>query len=119
MIQGDCFEVIVPNSPSKDCKSWFQVIDESRYWIEGIVIPSVGAIGLIGNLIVIGVLACLIHENSDHGSQRNFDVTLISLSIIDLILLLMYLTDSYIQNHFDPSLLGDEPIWYKVKRINS
>ena len=107
----------MPDSPKKSCKSWFQVIDDSRYWIEGIAIPSIGSIGLIGNFIVAGVLFCLIRNNSDQGSQRNFDVTLMSLAIIDFILLIMYITDSYIQNHFDPISVeqSKEPLWYKVK----
>ena len=106
----------MPNSPKKSCKSWFQIIDDSRYWIEGIAIPSIGSIGLIGNMIVAGVLFCLIRNNSDQGSQRNFDFTLMSLAIIDFILLIMYITDSYIQNHFDPINVEQlkEPIWYKV-----
>ena len=119
MSQEDCFEMIVPDSPDNDCKSWYQVMDDSRYWVEGIAIPSVGSVGVIGNLIVIGSLACLIRENNERGSQRNFDITLISLAIIDLILLLMYITDSYIQNHLNPISEDSsrEPIWYKVKGI--
>ena len=96
-----------------------RILDDSRYCIEGIAIPSIGSIGLIGNLIVVGVLFCLIRNNSEQGSQRNFDVTLMSLAIIDFILLIMYITDSYIQNHFDPINVeqSKEPLWYKVKTI--
>ena len=103
-------------SPGKDGPSWFQVIDETRYWIEGIAIPSVGSIGLIGNLIVTSVLFCIIRKSTDRGSQRNFDITLMSLAIVDFILLLMYITDSCIQNHLNPidNEHSSEPLWYKV-----
>ena len=106
----------MPDPPRKSCKNWFQVIDESRYWIEGVAVPSVGSIGLVGNLIVTCVLFFIVRKNSDNGSQRNFDITLMCLAIVDFILLLMYITDSCIQNHLNPigHELSKEPLWYKV-----
>ena len=112
----ECFELIVTSD--EDCKNWFQIIDDSRFWIEGIAIPVVGIVGLVGNCLVVVVLSLLIRNNSESITQRNFDVTLLALTIIDFILLLIYMIDSVIQNSYNkensPELFT-EPGWYQVR----
>ena len=113
-----CFEFIVEpgNYSGNRSKNWIDIIDDSRHWIEGVAVPSVGIIGLIGNFLVVAVLLRLIH-NTESISESNFDMTLIGLAIIDFTLLLVYMTDSFIQNHYSPHISSDvliEPVWYQV-----
>ena len=114
----ECFELIV--EADEKCGNWIEILDDWRLRIEGLAVPSVGIIGLVGNFLVVAVLLCLI-RNTESISQKNFDITLIGLTIIDFTLLLVYMTDSYLQNYYNPHNFTDvlsEPVWYQVNRIN-
>ena len=112
-----CFELI--DEADESCGNWIVTIDNWRLRIEGVAVPSVGIIGLVGNFLVVAVLLCLI-RNTESTSQRNFDKTLIGLTIIDFTLVLVYMTDSYLQNYYSPHNSTDllpEPVWYQVSEF--
>ena len=118
LAKEECFELIV--EADEKCGNWIETLDDWRLRIEGLAVPSVGIIGLVGNFLVVAVLLCLI-RNTESISQKNFDITLIGLTIIDFTLLLVYMTDSYLQNYYNPHNFTDvlsEPVWYQVNRIN-
>ena len=53
--------------------SWVEVLDASRFWIEGIAIPSVGSFGILGNLVVIAVLLGPTYR-TENINQKNLDL---------------------------------------------
>ena len=118
LAENNCFERISNDGDDKNnSKSWIQIIDDSRFWIEGVTIPIVASTGLICNTIVFVVLFSLIRI-SDRGSQRNFDIILLALTIIDILLLIMYMTDSIVQNVYISNFSEEtftEPRWYQVR----
>lgn len=123
LAKKNCFELITnDNDDGKNhSKSWIQVIDVSRFWIEGVTMPIVAITGLICNTIVFVVLFSLIRI-SDRGSQRNFDIILLALTIIDILLLIMYMTDSILQNVYIENFSEEtftEPRWYQVRYSTS
>ena len=102
---------------NEESKTWIDIIDESRFWIEGITTPFIGMIGFIGNVLVIVVLLCLI-QITDNVNQRNFDITLTALAIVDTLLLFVYITDSFLQNSYSSNNSTEvftEPVWYQVR----
>ena len=118
LAKKNCFELIINDDDGRNHSiSWIQVIDVSRFWIEGVTIPIVASTGLICNTIVFVVLFSLIRI-SDRGSQRNFDIILLALTIIDILLLIMYMTDSIVQNVYISNFSEEtftEPRWYQVR----
>ena len=123
LAKKNCFELIIndDDGAGNHSKSWIQIVDVSRFWIEGVTIPIVAITGLICNTIVFVVLFSLIRI-SDHGSQRNFDIILLALTIIDILLLIMYMTDSILQNVYIENFSEEtftEPRWYQVRYLAS
>ena len=118
LAKKNCFELIINDDDGRNhSKSWIQIVDVSRFWIEGVTIPIVAITGLICNTIVFVVLFSLIRI-SDRGSQRNFDIILLALTIIDILLLIMYMTDSILQNVYIENFSEEtftEPRWYQVR----
>ena len=118
LAKKNCFELIINDDDGRNHSiSWIQVIDVSRFWIEGVTIPIVASTGLICNTIVFVVLFSLIRI-SDRGSQRNFDIILLAVTIIDILLLIMYMTDSIVQNVYISNFSEEtftEPRWYQVR----
>ena len=92
---------------------WYDTLDSVRFWIESVALPTIGFLGILGNLLVILVLIRLNTNQKENKNRQNFDRLLISLSITDTLLLVMYITDALVQasNSYEPS-------WYQVDFIN-
>ena len=111
--QDVCFELIADDDNRN--WTWHEALEKIRFIIEGVVLPMVGAFGLLVNVVVIIVLLYLTKQTTSQ-KQQNFDHILTSLSIIDCILLFVYIMDSYVQNHHysNANTYPVEPVWYQV-----
>jgi len=85
-------------------------LESIRFAIESVTLPSCGILGLLGNILVIAVLIRLTTRVNENKNRKNFDRMLISLCILDLLLLIIYITDAVIQVD-----LMHEPQWYQVR----
>ena len=73
--------------------------------------PIFGILGLLANIIVVFALVRITGNKSLKGNHKNFDRMVISLSIIDSLLLVVYVVDALIQVD-----LMHEPQWYQVTK---
>ena len=88
---------------------WLEALDNIRFAIETIALPSVGSLGVMGNILVIITLIKLTNSKKENKNQINFDRLLIFLSIADSLFLIMHIIDAVIQAQDLP-----EPGWYQV-----
>ena len=92
---------------------WYPKVMSVRFGIESVTLPVIGFLGIFGNLIVIAVLIRLTTSKKENQNEKKFDRMLISLSMADLLLLIMYVVDALVQVD-----LYNEPQWYQVRNIN-
>ena len=92
---------------------WLEALDNIRFAIETIALPSVGSLGVMGNILVIITLIKLTNSKKENKNQINFDRLLIFLSIADSLFLIMHIIDAVIQAQDLP-----EPGWYQVIIMN-
>ena len=85
-----------------------------RFVIESVTLPTVGVLGVLGNVLVIIILIKLTTNRKEQKNRKNFDRLLISLSIADSLLLIMYITDAIIQAKLPNEPPPNEPYWYQV-----
>ena len=74
-----------------------------RYWVEGIVLSTVGCIGIFGNLLSLHIM------RKDSLRKTTFDELLTHLLILDTMLVFFFLVDSTTTIVF-----GSMPNWYKI-----
>ena len=93
---------------------WYNTLDYVRFAIETVTLPTVGFLGILGNVLVILVLIKLTTNRKKEKNRKNFDRLLISLSIADSLLLIVYISDAIIQGKWPNEPPPDEPHWYQV-----
>ena len=93
------------------------LLDRFRFWIEGVVLSTVGTGGLIGNLMTSVMLLVLKKKRGGvggrsrgQGDPSSFNVIVVSLMTVDSVLIMFMLLDSGYIRGFD----AYEPVWYKV-----
>ena len=88
---------------------WDSKIMSVRFGVESVTLPVLGFLGILGNFMVIAILIQLTRRKNGNHNNRKFDRILISLSIADSFLLVMYVVDALVQVD-----LYTEPQWYQV-----
>ena len=88
---------------------WEEIVENARFAIESVSLPTLGILGLLANAIVIFVLFRVVARKDLQGNQKNFDKLLICLSFIDSFLIVIYIVDALIQID-----ILHEPQWYQV-----
>ena len=92
---------------------WLEALDNIRFAIETVALPSVGILGIMGNTLIIITLIKLTKSKKENKNQTNFDRLLIFLSVADSLVLVMHIIDAIIQAQYGP-----EPIWYQVINLH-
>ena len=105
-IEYGCYEYMEGTAVGN--MTWIETLDWVKFWVESIPITAVGSFGSLGNIVVIIVLLRLVKQNQN----PNFHRLLISLSIVDIIFLIVYMTDAIVQCKYDTA---PEPQWYQVR----
>ena len=90
---------------------WEQILDNVRFAIESVTLPTVGFLGMLANLIVVFVLVRITIKKCQHGKHKSFDRMVICLSSIDFLLIIFYVVDALVQID-----ILHEPQWYQVRR---
>ena len=88
---------------------WEEIVENSRFAIESVSLPTLGILGFLSNAIVIFVLFRIVARKDLQGNQKNFDKLVICLSFIDSFLIVIYIVDALIQID-----ILHEPQWYQV-----
>ena len=88
---------------------WDETLENARFAIESVSLPTFGILGLLANAIVIFVLFRIAARKDLQGNQKNFDKLLICLSFLDSFLIVIYIVDALIQID-----ILHEPQWYQV-----
>ena len=88
---------------------WEEIVENARFAIESVSLPTLGTLGLLANAIVIFVLFRIVARKDVQGNQKNFDKLVICLSFIDSFLIVIYIVDALIQID-----ILHEPQWYQV-----
>ena len=93
------------------------LLDRFRFWIEGVVLSTVGTGGLIGNLMTSVMLLVVLKKRGGvggasrgQGDPSSFNMIVVSLMTVDSVLIMFMLLDSGYIRGFD----AYEPVWYKV-----
>ena len=97
------------NSCYENIDEWDSKIMSVRFGVESVTLPVLGLLGILGNFMVIAILIQLTRRKNGNHNNRKFDRILISLSIADSLLLVMYVVDALVQVD-----LYTEPQWYQV-----
>ena len=101
----------VTNGSSNKCYETFEDFDkvllDSKFWLEGVGVTTVGVLGVVGNAMTMLVLWRVIRSKIN----VNFNKLLICLSVVDTLLILDFILEISVMRVFNSRVA--EPMWYR------